>query len=105
MQWFGERKVRKTTWSQPTTWAEVTRRAAGRTRWNKVRQFLATLRRREVLTLRGELGWTYGSQAAMARQLGVSEATISRDLAIILPLMQECSSCHGLTPRAWWREA
>jgi len=54
--------------------------------------------------LLGELGWTYGSQAAIARQLGVSESTVSRDLATILPLMQECSACGGLTPREWWRE-
>jgi hypothetical protein len=97
--------VRKTAWSQPTTWAEVKRRAVGRYKYNKVRQVRAAVRRREVLTLLGELGWTYGSQAAMARQLGVSEATISRDLAKILPLMQECATCGGLTPREWWHEA
>jgi len=97
--------VRKTFWSQPTTWAEVTRRAAGRQKYNALRQLRAAMRRREVLTLLGECGWTYGSQAAIARQLGVSEATISRDLAKILPLMQECATCGGLRPREWWHEA
>jgi hypothetical protein len=96
--------VRKTAWSQPTTWDEVKRRAAGRYKYNALRQLQAALRRREVLKWLGECGWTYGSQAAMARHLGVSEATISRDLAKILPLLQECTACGGLTPRAWWRE-
>jgi hypothetical protein len=91
-------------WSQPTTWAEVTRRAVGRTRYNKVRQLRATLRRLEVLKLLGEYGWTYGSQAAIARQLQVSKATISRDLAVILPLVEECPTCHQFMPREWWRE-
>jgi hypothetical protein len=97
--------VGKTAWSQPTTWAEVKKRAAGRYKYNALRQLRAAVRRRDVLTLLGEVGWTYGSQAAIARQLGVSEATISRDLAVILPLLQECAACGGLTPRAWWREA
>jgi hypothetical protein len=96
--------VGKTAWSQPTTWAEVKRRAVGRYKYNKVRQLQAAMRRREVLKLLGEIGWTYGSQAAIARQLAVSEATISRDLARILPLMQECPTCHVMTPRDWWRE-
>jgi hypothetical protein len=34
----------------------------------------------------------------------VSEATIARALAVLLPRLQECPTCHGLTPRAWWRE-
>jgi hypothetical protein len=96
--------VRKTFWSQPTSWAEVKRRAAGRAKYNKVRQVRAAWRRRDVLTLLREIGWSYGSQAAIARQLGVSEATISRDLAKLLPLLQECATCHGLRPREWWRE-
>jgi DNA-binding CsgD family transcriptional regulator len=96
--------VRKTWWSQPTSWAEVKKRAAGRYKYNALRQVRAALRRREVLRLLGELGWTYGSQAQIARQLGVSEATISRDLAMLLPLVKECPTCGGLTPRDWWTE-
>jgi hypothetical protein len=69
-----------------------------------MRQLHAALRRREVLQLLGEIGWTYGSQAQIARQLGVSEATISRDLATILPLYEECPRCHQLRPRDWWQE-
>jgi hypothetical protein len=97
--------VRKTWWSQLTSWEEVKKRAAGRYKYNKVRQVQAALRRREVLKLLGEIGWTYGSQAAIARQLGCSEATISRDLAVLLPLVEECPTWHQFRPRAWWREA
>lgn len=96
--------MRKTWWTQPTSWEQVKKRAAGRYKYNALRQLRAAMRRREVLQLLGEIGWSYGSQAAIARQLGCSEATISRDLAKILPLMQECATCGGLTPRAWWRE-
>jgi hypothetical protein len=43
-------------------------------------------------------------QAQIARQLGVSEATISRDLAVLLPLVAECPTCHQFVLRDWWRE-
>jgi hypothetical protein len=56
------------------------------------------------LQLLGEIGWTYGSQATVARQLGVSEATISRDIATILPLYRECAHCGSLVPRVWFAE-
>jgi DNA invertase Pin-like site-specific DNA recombinase len=97
--------VRKTWWSRPTSWAEVKRRAAGRYKYNAIRRVQAQLRRREVLKLLGEIGWTYGSQVRIARQLGVSEATISRDLAVILPLVEECPTCHQFRPRTWWVES
>jgi hypothetical protein len=96
--------VRKSAWRQPTGWDEVTRRAAGRYKYNAVRKLRAQLRRREVLKLLGAWGWTYGVQAQIARVLNCSEATISRDVAQLMPLVQECPTCHGLTPRAWWRE-
>jgi hypothetical protein len=62
------------------------------------------MRRREVLKCLIDYGWAYGAQIKIAQQLQVSEATISRDVARLLPLMQECPSCHGLMPRSWWRE-
>jgi hypothetical protein len=99
VQSFWGRKVRKTAWSQPISWDEVKRRAAGRYQYNAIRQLRAALRRREVLKLLGEFGWTYGSQAQIARVLHCSEATISRDLAKLLPLVQECPTCHHLRPR------
>jgi hypothetical protein len=54
------------------------------------------------LQLLGEFGWTYGSQAAIARRLGVSAATISRDLAKLLPLVRECPACGSLVPKTGW---
>jgi hypothetical protein len=36
--------------------------------------------------------------------LKCSEATISRDLAVLLPLVEPCEMCGTLQPRAWWRE-
>jgi DNA-binding CsgD family transcriptional regulator len=55
--------------------SDVHRRAGGRRRYNHQRRLAATERRREVVALlrRGL------SQRAIATQLGVSEATISRD--------------------------
>jgi hypothetical protein len=96
--------VQRSAWRQRTTWEEVTRRAAGRTRYNKVRQLRAALRRREVLKLLGEIGWTYGSQAAIARRLRVSAATISRDMAVLLPVVEECPTCHQFRLRRWWAD-
>jgi hypothetical protein len=93
------------TWSAPTSWEEVTKRAAGRAKYNSLRQFQAALRRRQVLTLLGEYGWSYGVPARIARQLGVSAATLSRDLARLMPLMIECPTCGQLRPRDWWAEA
>jgi DNA-binding CsgD family transcriptional regulator len=94
--------VQRSAWRQPTTWAEVCRRAAGRTRYNKVRQLRAALRRREVLKLLGEFGWTYGSQSEIARRLQCSAATVSRDVAVLLPVVEECPTCHQFRLRRWW---
>jgi hypothetical protein len=96
--------VRKTFWSELTTWEEVKRRAGGRAKYNALRQFGAAMRRRQVLHLLGELGWTYGVQATMARRLGVSEATISRDMAQLLPLVKPCPACGQFILREWWAE-
>jgi hypothetical protein len=40
-------------------------------------------------------------QARIARHLDVSEATMSRDLAVILLLYTECEHCGSLVPRHW----
>jgi DNA-directed RNA polymerase specialized sigma24 family protein len=71
-----------------------------------MRQLRRQFRLQEVVRLLGELGWAYGVQAAIARRLGVSEATVSRDIQrVILPLYAECPTCGQLRPREWWREA
>jgi hypothetical protein len=89
-------------WSAPTTPQEVYRRAGGRRRYNATRQLRAALRRRAVLKLLGEFGLGYGTQQRIAARLGVSAATISRDFAWILPLVQECPRCGTLTAREPW---
>ena len=74
-------------WSASAPLNEVYRRAGGRRHYNSWRQFCAAYRRLEVARLLLALAqqgvpW-HGRQARMARQLGVSEATISRDYAVL----------------------
>ena len=95
----------KTAWGQRTSWDTVCQLASGRRRFNAMRRLTRQLRIQEVVRLLAAWGWGYGVQVRIARQLGVSEATISRDVAIILPLVRECPHCGGLTPRAWWTDA
>jgi hypothetical protein len=84
-------------WSAPTNAAEVRARAGGRRRHNRLRHDLAMFRRIEVLRLarRGEKGGLLdrGFQAAAARQLGVSPATICRDVKVILAWSRERDIC------------
>ncbi len=69
-------------WAAYTTDTEMQRRAGGRRHYNAVRRFRAELRRRHLAAwLRADAGGWSGQQARAARALGVSEATISRDLA------------------------
>jgi hypothetical protein len=91
-------------WQARVSADEAHRRAAGRRKYNAVRQFRARVRRQEVLRLLGAFGWGYGVQARIAAALGVHPATISRDLAKLLPLVEECPACGGLRPLAWWDE-
>jgi hypothetical protein len=85
------------------TWTAVQRRAGGRAQYNSLRTFRAKLRRGEVLRLLQRWGWRHGVQAALSRHFGVSEATISRDLAVILPLFREGPD-GDLVPRYWYEE-
>jgi hypothetical protein len=70
-------------WSHPTSDAEAAARAGGRRHHNGTRQARAQLRRAEVARLLATLGLRHGTQAVIARRLGVSEATISRDLTAL----------------------
>jgi hypothetical protein len=93
-------------WNHPRSWEEVCRRHAARRRWNAVRRVVAADRRRRVLELALALGGLQrGAQSRIAAALGVHPATISRDLAKLLPLYRECPTCGGLRPRAGWDEA
>lgn len=67
------------------TTEEAYRRAGGRRHYNQTRQIRAIFRRDALLELLAQSGmFRYGARAAAARALGVSQATISRDVAAIL---------------------
>lgn len=90
-------------WSAFTTPEIVARRAGGRRRYNALRRDLAWIRRYKV----SELMIKGVKQSDMARQLGVSPATISRDVWANYRLMCKGGTClvcganisSGMTPR------
>jgi hypothetical protein len=96
--------ISRAQWRQPTSWAEVKKRAAGRYRHNALRRFQAQLRRKEVLNLLHRWGWGAGIQSQIAAHLGVHKSTICRDLKVIMPLLDACPACGQLKPREWWTE-
>lgn len=66
---------------RPLTLEQVHRRAGGRRRYNFQREMAARARRERVCALLAKYGSKIrGVQARIARELGVSEATISRDV-------------------------
>lgn len=59
---------------------QICKRAGGRRRYNRQREIAKDARRKEVERLLAVYGHkTAGVQARIARELGVSEATVSRD--------------------------
>lgn len=64
----------------PKSAEEAYRRAGGRRRYHAQRRREAEERRARVAELVMQWGWVQGTQARIARELGVSEATISRDM-------------------------
>ena len=70
-------------WRDEATWDEVCRLLGGRRKYNAHRAFMARLRRQSVARLIAVLGYRHGSQRRVASLLGVSESTISRDLAAL----------------------
>jgi hypothetical protein len=82
-------------WSHPTSDAAAWARAGGRRRYNATRQARAELRRAEVVRLLGTLGLRHGTQAVIARRLGVSEATISRDVTAVFGYRPRRCRCCG----------
>ena len=83
-------------------WANDPVRGAGaRRRYNRLRQDQARIRQAKVATLLLEFGWQRGSGVYLARELGVSEATISRDIHAIFALPNRptlCQFCGGVQP-------
>jgi predicted DNA-binding transcriptional regulator YafY len=61
-------------------WEAVCRRASGRRHYNAMRRFRADLRLAQVAQLMTAWGFEHGVQRRIAVSLGVSEATISRDM-------------------------
>lgn len=84
---------RRSWWSESTSTDEAYRRASGRRKYNSVRQVRAILRRQEVAALLGQLGYGHGVQVQIARRLGVSPATVSRDVAALLAAPRRCPRC------------
>jgi hypothetical protein len=87
------------TWASPASWDEVCRRAAGRRRYHAVRRVRRELRRKQVLELLVRHGHGHGVQARIARELGVSQATICRDVRALLPSHAPCPRCGTVVSR------
>ncbi len=85
--------VPREAWSASTSTDEAHRRASGRRQYNAVRQFRAIVRRGEVAKLLDQLGYAHGVQVRIARRLGVSPATISRDVTALLTGGPRCPRC------------
>ncbi|MBW4639789.1 MAG: hypothetical protein KME05_16445 [Gloeocapsa sp. UFS-A4-WI-NPMV-4B04] len=80
-------------WSASTDIHTVCRRAGGRRSYNAHRQFQASWRRVQVVSFLRQWGFKHGVQRQIASALGVSEATISRDLAVLNAQSGPCQSC------------
>jgi hypothetical protein len=82
-------------WSAHTDWESVCRRAAGRRAYNAHRSLSALLRRCQVVRLLCVKGGLtkHGTQARLARQLGVSRSTICRDISFLLLVGRPCPHC------------
>jgi len=87
------------TWSQPKAFSEVCHRAGGRRAYNALRRDLKLFRRRDVLELVLKYGHKRGVQARIATVLGVSEATVSRDISATLYAPHVCQHCGSYKPR------
>jgi hypothetical protein len=72
-----------TTWNAETSDSEAARRAGGRRRYNQMRQAKAARRLGRIIDIMARNRWhsrQWGIRAKIARELGVSRATICRDL-------------------------
>src|SRR4051794_1832548 len=86
-----------TSWSAHTHGEIVRRRAGGRNRYNARRRLAAMVRRIEVQRIIQRLGGLdRGNRAAIARELEISEATVSRDVHALLYSGTVCEHCGHL---------
>lgn len=87
-------------WRAPVSDDEAAHRAGGRRRYNAARRVQAWARRRQVADLLNKYGLLeYGTQARIADELGVSRATVHRDVRAILAQTRLCACCGSLVPR------
>jgi hypothetical protein len=89
-------------------WAtDPIRAAGGRARWNRQRQMVALERQAKLAGLIAANGLHRGTQQMLARELGVSESTVSRDIRSIFSRHDEvrCPACGtGVAARdVTWR--
>lgn len=83
-------------WSANTSWEIVCKRAAGRKGYNWARGNVAFYRRCRIAHRLLDLPLRRGVQRVLAAEFGVSEATISRDLASLRPFARWCPTCGRL---------
>jgi hypothetical protein len=96
--------MRNGAWSESTSDEEMQRRAGGRRLYNGVRQCRAALRRRELMTIvvRSRLKLLeHGTQARLARQLGVSRSTVCRDMKRIFAEARARGRCPFCQTRSF----
>ena len=86
-------------WNSPASFDVVCRRASGRRAYNALRRDLALFRRVEVSNLLLKYGYRRGVQVRIAARLGVSEATVSRDIKATLYQSTVCPACGSYKPR------
>ena len=82
-------------WSQPGPFNEVCSRAGWTRRYKALRRDPKLFRRRDVLELVVKYRHKPGVQARIATVLGVSEATVSRDISATLCAPNLCRECGG----------
>jgi hypothetical protein len=86
-------------WSSSVSSIEAFQRAGGRRAYNALRRDLKLFRRHDVAQLLLQYGYRRGVQARIAKALGVSEATVSRDIKATLYAPHVCQTCGGYRPR------
>ncbi len=76
-------------WSERVTAREASVRAGGRRHYNKVRHRQRWTRRLQVLRMLVRYGCPPGMQMALATALGVSRATICRDVQVLRAVLDQ----------------
>jgi hypothetical protein len=85
----------------PTSPDAIFRRNAGRRRYNATRHLAMVIRREKVAELLVEYGDVHGARARIARELGVSAATVTADVQALLDTHASCPCCGSFVPREW----